>query len=240
MAALNLQAIESSFRKLQKVFPEINLSLFERRDALDDEVVRNLLAGYAMVNRLLKDGVDLFAMGNLHYWLELNAVVLCGPAGSEPACNRPLIEATEARFYDQPDGGIGDIVDWVHRNPGKNVWRRAAGVFIRILSEPQLFIEGNHRTGALIMSYMLARENCPPFVLTEKNARAFFNPSSVFKKSSKRNILMKLKMPGLTRAFSEFLECQANKAFLAKAESVKKSAGETSIPDGVDAPSRRH
>ncbi len=227
---LNLQAIESSLRKLQKVFPEINQSLFERRDALDDEVVRNMRAGYAMIDRLLAHRVDIFAMGNLHYWLELNAVVLCGPTGSEPACNRPLTEATEARFYDQPDGGIGDIVEWVKRNPGKNVWRRAAGVFIRILSEPQLFIEGNHRTGALIMSYMLARENRPPFVLTEKNARAFFDPASVFKKSSRRTVVMKMKMPGLTRAFSEFLEGQANKAFLANSESAKKSEGEESVP----------
>jgi len=226
---LNLQAIESAFRKLQKVFPEINRSLFERRDALDDDVVGHMLEGYSMVDRLLAERVDIFAMGNLHYWLELNAIVLCGTADAS-ACGRPLIEATEARFYEQPDGGIGDIVEWVNRNPGKSVWRRAAGVFIRILSEPQLFIEGNHRTGALIMSYMLAREGCPPFVLTEKNARAFFDPSSVFKKSSKRTVAMKMKMPGLTRAFAEFLEDQANEAFLAKPESLKASAGEETNP----------
>jgi hypothetical protein len=44
--------------------------------------------------------------------------------------------------------------------------RRAAEVYIYILSEPQLFIAGNHRTGALVLSYILAREGRPPFVLT--------------------------------------------------------------------------
>jgi hypothetical protein len=215
---IDLHAIEAAFRNLQTVFPEINQSLFERRDALDDEVVVNLLEGYALVDRLLEQRVNLFAMGNLHYWLELNAIVLCGRRGAENALHRRLLEATEKRFYDQPDGGIGEIIGWHGRAEGKDVWRRSAGVFIRVLSEPQLFIEGNHRTGALIMSYILAREGRPPFVLTEKNARAFFNPASVFKKSSKRHFAMRVKMPGLTRAFAGFLEGQADETFLAKPE----------------------
>jgi hypothetical protein len=49
-------------------------------------------------------------------------------------------------------------------------WKRAAGVYVRTLSEPELFIEGNHRSGALVMSYILAREGYPPFVLTAENA----------------------------------------------------------------------
>ena len=96
---------------------------------------------------------------------------------------------------------------------------RAAGVYIRILSEPQLFIEGNHRTGALIMSYLLAREGHAPFVLTEDNAREYLDPSSVFKKSKKHTLVMRFKMPGLTRAFADYLEHQMNNAFLVSAES---------------------
>ncbi|WP_294540271.1 hypothetical protein [uncultured Rhodoblastus sp.] len=227
---IDLQAIEGAFRTLQLHFPEINRDLSERRDTLDDEVVVNLLEGYALVDRWIEQGVDLFAMGNLHYWLDLNATVLCGLQGAEDALHRRLLEATEQRFYEQPDGGISEIVGWHGRAEGKDVWRRCAGVFIRILSEPQLFIEGNHRTGALIMSYILAREGRPPFVLTENNARAFFNPASVFKKSSKRNFVMRVKMPGLTRAFAGFLEGQANGAFLAKAEAPGKSADAAAVP----------
>ncbi len=214
MGALNLPAIKSALRETQRAFPEINKELFDRRDPLDDDVIDNLLEGYALVDRLIAEGVDIFVMGNLHRWLELNAVVLCGGEAGVQSRYHRLIAETEKRFYEQPHGGIRDIMDWYDLNTDKSVWRRAAGVYIRILSEPQLFIEGNHRTGALIMSYLLAREGRPPFVLTAKNAREFFNPSSVFKKTHKNSLVMKLKMPGLKKAFADYLQAQADKAFL--------------------------
>jgi hypothetical protein len=55
----------------------------------------------------------------------------------------------------------------------------------------KLFIEDNHRTGALIKSYLLAREG-------RAYAREHFNPSSVFKKTNKRSVVMRRKMPGAT------------------------------------------
>jgi prophage maintenance system killer protein len=221
VSIINLAAIEANFRELQSAFPQINQSLFEPRDPLDDDVVGNLLAGYALVDRLLNENIDIFAMGNLHYWLKLNATVLCGADPLVIARHSRLVLATETRFYDQPDGGIRDIMDWYARNEGKSVWRRAAGVFIRSLSEPQLFIEGNHRTGALIMSYLLAREGRPPFVVTGENAKAFFNPASVFKKSNKRNLSMRIKMPGLTSAFADYLKQQSDRKYLGAKGSLR-------------------
>ncbi len=215
MTTLNLPAIEAALRELQRVFPEINKELFDRRDPLDDEVIEHMLEGYARVDRLLGEGVDIFAMGQLHHWLGLNEIVLFGAAGVGAPGNSRAIEATESHFYSQPDGGIRDIIEWCALNRDKSIWRRAAGVYIRVLSSPQLFIEGNHRTGALIMSYMLAREGMPPFVLTPSNAREFFNPSSVFKKNRKHTIAMQLKLPGLKKALGEYIERQANEAFLA-------------------------
>jgi hypothetical protein len=215
LTALNLPEIEAALRELQLAFPEINKKLFDRRDELDDEVVENMLDGYARVDRLICEGVDIFAMGQLHHWLELNAAVLFGANAAKAAEHRRSLEATESRFYSQPDGGIRDIMEWYDLRREKRVWLRAAGVYIQILSSPQLFIEGNHRSGALIMSYMLAREGRPPFVLTAANAREFFNPSSVFKKNRKHSVAMQLKMPGLKKAFAEYIERQANPAFLA-------------------------
>ncbi len=226
MSVLNLPAIECALHKVQRAFPQINKDLFDRRDPLDDDVVSNMLEGYAKVDRLICTGVDIFAMGQLHHWLDLNAIVLCGGDAAVRTRQHRLIEATEARFYEQPNGGIRDIMDWYALNGSKSVWRRAAGVYIRILSEPQLFIEGNHRTGALIMTYLLAREGRPPFVLTEKNAREYFNPSSVFKKTNKHSVMIWLKMPGLTSAFADYLKRQANKAFLSSMESLSDLGGE--------------
>lgn len=222
---LNLPAIEASLRELQRKFPQINKELFDRRDPLDDEVIENMLQGYVLVNRLIRDGVDIFAMGQLHHWLDLNAVVLCGGDADVRARHHRLVEATESRFYEQPGGGIRDIIDWYDLHRGKSVWRRATGVFIRLLSDPQLFIEGNHRTGGLVMSYLLAREGRPPFVLSASNAREFFNPSSVIKKTKKRSMSMRLQMPGVGRAFAEYLEAQANPAFLLSTKSGAKSKG---------------
>lgn len=215
MSVLNLAAIESALRELQKVFPQINRSLLDRRDSLDDEVILNMLEGYAFVDRLLSDRVDMFAIGHSSYWLKLNATVLCGTEPEQLSRHHQMLEATEARFYEEPGAGIRDIMDWYSLNQGKDVWRRAAGVYNRILSAPQLFIEGNHRTGALIMSYLLAREGQPPFVLTKENAQGFFDPSSVVKKTKKRNFVGEIKFKRLSREFANFLEYQKNFDFLA-------------------------
>jgi hypothetical protein len=214
VGVLNLAAIESALRELQHAFPEINRGLLDRRDSLDDEVLLNMLEGYRLVDRLLSERVDIFETGHSSYWLRLNATVLCGTDATKLARHHRMLEATEDRFYEEPGAGIGDVMTWHSFNRGKDVWRRAAGVYNRILSDPQLFIEGNHRTGALVMSYILAREGKPPFVLTRKNAKGFFDPSSVVKKTKKRGFVGELKFKKLTREFADFLESQKNFDFL--------------------------
>ena len=222
MSVLNLAAIEFALRELQRVFPQINSGLLDRRDHLDDEVILNMLEGYAVVDRLLSDGVDMFEIGHSSYWLKLNATVLCGTDSGKLARHHRMLEATEDRFYSEPGAGIGDVMNWYSLNRGKDVWQRAAGVYNRVLSDPQLFIEGNHRTGALMMSYILAREGQPPFVLTRENAQGFFDPSSVVKGTKKRNFMGEIKFKRLTRAFSDFLETQKNFDFLAYPEVQSK------------------
>ncbi len=214
MGILDLAAIESALRELQRVFPEINRGLLDHRDRLDDEVILNMLEGYAFVDQLISERVDIFEMGHSSYWLRLNATVLCGTDTSKLARHHRMLEATEDRFYEEPGAGIGDVMNWYSFHRGKDVWRRAAGVYNRILSEPQLFIEGNHRTGALIMSYLLAREGQPPFVLTRKNAKGFFDPSSVVKKTKKKQFVGEIKFKRLTRDFAKFLLLQKNPDFL--------------------------
>jgi hypothetical protein len=221
MSVLNLLAIEEALYKVQTVFADLNGGLYERRDPLDDEVIQNMLAGYALIDELITAGIDIFAMGGLSHWLQLNATVLCGRNRDQQRRDHRLLEATESRFYDEPEAGIKDVIEWHALNRNKSVWFRAAGVYNRILSEPQLFIEGNHRTGALILSYMLLRGGEPPFVLTERNAAAFFNPSSLIKRTKKRNLLEQFKFNRLTRAFADFLKDEKNDSFLAS-----RSAGE--------------
>jgi hypothetical protein len=82
------------------------------------------------------------------------------------------------------------------------------------LSEPELFIEGNHRTGTLVMSYILAHDGHPPFVLTAGCAKDFFDWSTLFSTKRKTSFLLGWQMPWLMRRFAAFLAAQANPSFL--------------------------
>jgi hypothetical protein len=73
------------------------------------------------------------------------------------------------------------------------------------LSIPQLFIEGNHRTGALVMSHVLATEGYPPFVLTVENARGYFDLSSVIAGTRKNSLGMAWRWPFVLRRLVQFL-----------------------------------
>jgi len=85
-----------------------------------------------------------------------------------------------------------------------------------IRSEPQLFIEGNHRTGALVVSYLLMQDRQPPFGLSPKNAQEFFDPSSLIQTIDKRKFLANFRLPHLKKQFARFLKREADDAHLAR------------------------
>jgi hypothetical protein len=211
---LDLGAIEASLRDLQAQFPRINQLLASRRENMDDGIVADMMAGYAFVDTLIAQRVDLFAMGHLKLLLEINALVLCGREERQRAQAETHLVATERRFYEQEGGGIRDVVEWYALHKRESPWKRAAGVYVRILSEPELFIEGNHRSGALVMSYILAREGYPPFVLTAENAKGYLDPSTLMTKARKKSIAMLYRMPRIKRYFAEFLREQADPKYL--------------------------
>jgi hypothetical protein len=211
---LNLGAIEAALLHLQANFPEINNLLMSRRETMHPTIVANMMAGYRFVDRLLAQRIDLFAMGNLKLMLEMNALVLCGSDAAERARAASHLTATERRFYEQEGGGIREVVEWYEIHRADSPWRRAAGVYICILSEPELFIEGNHRTGALVMSYLLAREGRPPFVLTVENAKGYLDPSTLITKTRKHSLVALIRVPKIKRQFAEFLKEQADRKYL--------------------------
>ncbi|MFO1432849.1 MAG: hypothetical protein U1F76_22480 [Candidatus Competibacteraceae bacterium] len=212
---LNLPAIESSLRTVQRAFPAINAHLQTAREPLSDEVITNLMAGYAWIDAAIVAGLNLFALGNLKYLLDLNRRVLCGTDPGKLKDYADHLAATEAHFYSHTGGGIGHLVEWLAGHRHRSPWRQAAGVYIRILSEPQLYLEGNHRCGALLMSYLLAREGKPPFVLTVDNAKAYFDPSTVIKATRKTSSFAQLfTLPHLGRELAQFLKAQADEQYL--------------------------
>jgi len=211
---LNLPAIESSLRAVQADFARINQTLSMPRDVMTDEVRANMMAGYRLIDDAIAQGLDLFQLGNSKCLLELNTLVLCGADENKRRDFAQHIASTRQRFYDHAGGGIGALMEWLDRHKGDDVWTRAAGTYIHILSRPQLYIEGNHRAGALIMSYLLAREGRPPFVLSVPNAKAYFDPSTLVKETKKDSLGMLIRLPRLKERFAKLLKENAEERYL--------------------------
>ena len=180
-ARLDLPAIEVSLRRVQ-VAPAVTGGA---RDPLDERVLDNLLAGYARVDELVAGSVDVLAMGRLKHLLDLNSLVLCGASQERRVAYARHLEATERRFYGEGADGVGEVVEWAAAHQDDPPRERAAGVYVMMLSRPQLFIEGNHRTGALVMSCLLARAGLPPFVLSPESAAAYFDVSTCIRDTAK-------------------------------------------------------
>jgi hypothetical protein len=210
----NLNAIERSLHHVQREFPQINANLRSRRDSMTDEVLDNMMSGYAFVDWAVADDTDLLGPQYVAGLLELNHIVLCGRNPNSRQEHRKHIQATAQRFYTQDEFNINDILRWYREHTYESAWKRAAGVYVRILSQPQLYIEGNHRTGALLMSYILGRDGKAPFVLTVENALAYFDPSSLIKETNKTPTTLLMKLPRMKKRFARFLEAQADGQYL--------------------------
>jgi hypothetical protein len=213
-ARLNLQAIEHSLRVVQQGFPKINEQLRSRRDSMTDEVLDNMLSGYHFVDGAIADDTDLLDPQYVAGLLELNHIVLCGLDPRSRREHRKHIQATAQQFYTQDGFNIDDLLRWHREHSHESAWKRAAGVYVRILSQPQLYIEGNHRTGALVMSYILGMDGKAPFVLTVENALAYFDPSSLIKDTKKTAATLLMKLPSMKKRFARFLEGQADVRYL--------------------------
>ena len=181
---------------------------------MTDEVLDNMMSGYAFVDWAIADDTDLLDPQYVAGLLELNHIVLCGRDPDSRREHHKHIQATAQRFYTQDEFNINDILRWHREHAHESAWKRAAGVYVRILSQPQLYIEGNHRTGALLMSYILGRDGKAPFVLTVENALAYFDPSSLVKETKKTPTTLLMKLPRMKKRFARFLEAQADGQYL--------------------------
>jgi hypothetical protein len=211
---VNIDRVEESLREVQRNFASINASLDDSRDPMRDIIVDNMMAGYRYLNELLRENISLLRREGLHHLLELNHIVLCGTDPRMRIECQKHIDATTERFYKQQEFCISDIREWAENHKDDSPWKRAAGVYVMHISQPQLFFEGNHRTGSLLMSSILVRHNKPPFVLSVENAKAYFDPSSLAKKTNKDFFGKYYILPKIKRNFGQFLEKQANPAFL--------------------------
>lgn len=172
-----------------------------------------MAAAYEFLDAVLKDDVDFFSRDGLEALLQLNHLVLLG-RGYNPQEFRSHISVTRNRFFENFQAYVRPIRRWYRKHQTENTYKVAAQVYVGVLSQPQLFQEGNHRTGSLIASGILLQNAFPPFVLSRQNAIAYFNPSSEIKFTDKRTIGGKLRLPKYRREFRVFLEHNVNYAYV--------------------------
>lgn len=210
---LDLARIEESLREVQQNFETLNARLDMAREPMTEALVDNMLHAFRYLDGLIDHEGDLFTTMELGHLLELNHRVLCGIDPKTRKEFKSHIAATEEKFHNY----ISWLKAWYRKHLPDPVHKRAAGVYVGILMQPQLFIEGNHRTGSLIASLELIRAGEAPFVLSMDNAIGYFNPSTVIKFSDRRRYATSLfKIPGIKKQFGKFLKAHTSRDFLLK------------------------
>src|ERR1700683_1706114 len=168
---LRLGRIEDELRDVQRHFPEINAVLNCRRDDFSDTVRQNMLTAYEFLDAVVADNLDLFSDEGLEALLQLNHLVLLG-RGYDPSAFGRHIKVTRRQFFNNFRRYVKPIRRWYRNHEAENPYKVASQGYVGVLSQPQLYQEGNHRTGSLIASSILLQNGCPPFVLTREIGRA--------------------------------------------------------------------
>ncbi len=186
---LNLPAIGDALRGIEEHWPDIDAELqrsgIGRKDPFTSMVRTHMLCAYRYLDELVAQQVDPFSEPGKAGMLELNNRV---HFGTDAALRDEFVKAIAAN-NEKFSKNVGPIVGWCekHMARGDSAYKLAAEVYVSILGQPQLFIEGNHRTGSLIASWINLVADCPPFVLSVDNAVAYFAPSAEIKHFADRS-----------------------------------------------------
>lgn len=185
-------------------------------------LARRLMEGYCYVDQLLADRVEIFGYGQTHHLLELNHRVLCGTTPERRQQFANHIRETERQFYDRADSGISELDDWFARHRNRDGLMLAASAIVQVVSHPQLFIEGNKRTSVLIASYLLARDNHAPLVITPEHHAAFAQLADRAARIERGGLVGSLQATRATRRFLEFLRKTGERRMLRETLSLAR------------------
>lgn len=164
-ARLNIAAIDATLAAIASSPREL-IDAARSDEPLTADALRRLGEGYRYVDELLASRTEIFQYGQTRHILEINHRVLCGTTPERRLQFADHIAETERWFYERPGAGISGLFGWLQRHRSQAPLQLAAGVFVQVLSYPQLFIEGNSRSATLLASYLLARSGLPPLVVT--------------------------------------------------------------------------
>ena len=133
------------------------------------------------------------------------------------------IAETERWFYDRPGAGVAALFAWLQRHRTQAPVALAAGVFVQVLSHPQLFIEGNTRSAVLLASYVLARAGLAPLVVTAAHYPAYRTVVARCSAIDRASLTSAFTLSGATTRVSAFLVQSSDPRFLHTSEAAQVS-----------------
>ena len=178
------------------------------------DAVRRLSEGYHYIDSLLADQIEIFRYGQTGHILEINHRVLCGTTPERRVQYADHIAESERWFYDRPGAGIGAVFSWLQRHRTQPTLAIAAGIFVQVVSHPQLFIEGNARSATLLASYVLARGGLPPLVLTPATLPDYRNLTDRCLAIDRSGLTGSFAVSVVTNRVAAFLESATDRRFL--------------------------
>ncbi len=207
---LRLDAIDDALKTVEMRWQEIDDELdrrgIGRKDTPFTDTLRlRMMSAYNELDRLLAQQMEPFSLPSIAEMLLLNERVHYGTDTRLQAEYTSAREATSEKFHQH----IWPIQIWYERHlqRGDHPLKLAAEIYVSILGYPQLYIEGNHRTGALIADWITVYYGFPPFVLCAENAIAYFAPSAEIKSFGNKSTWRgQFKLPKYRKSFLAFWE----------------------------------
>ena len=213
----NLHNVENSLldveKNWKKIDDELDFEKIGRRDTFDSVTRDRMMKAYSYLDKLLGRDVEPFSMEGISQILELNNIVHYGFDFQLRLEYNQAIMCNSEKFAEY----IVPIEEWYRKHmKGKpRPLKVAAEVYVAVLGFPQLFIEGNHRTGNLLANWISMYYGRPPFVLSVENAVAYFKPSKEIKRFANKSTWRgRRRIPKYRSCFKKFWEENIDNKFV--------------------------
>lgn len=215
---LDLERIDLSLQTVEEHWNEIDDELdhkgIGRKDTPFTATVRmRMMSAYSYLDMLLAQQIPLFSEESIGPMLILNERVHYGTDQHLIGEYTKALQTTAEKFYQH----IGPLQVWYerHQQQGDHPLKLAAEIYVSILGYPQLYIEGNHRTGSLIADWITVYHGFPPFVLSVDNAIAYFSPSAEIKSFADKSTWRgRARLPKYRKSFLTFWERHIDSQYL--------------------------
>lgn len=215
----DLKKIEASYLEVLENWKQIDdaldLKKIGRKDTpFDRTLMENMMTAWEYIDYFIrKKDYSLLGIEGGPDMLEVNHRVHYGVNKSLRREYQKAIHATTEKFSKQ----VKPIRNYYRKKmkAGTSVYKVAAEIFISIVGMPQLYIEGNHRSGSIVASWVNLVNEKPPFVLTVDNAVPFFQPAQEIKKFDKKSLWRSMtKLPKYEKEFKHFWKSYCDMTFV--------------------------